>query len=149
MKSLYKLGMALTLAAALVGCKTEREKLVESRFDFPKTYAEQTEQSVKSFMVLRPNIPESKIRETIQKHRSLEQGRQDILALYSEENFTATEFTQIMDARQRIQVGQQPSAEQKPAMEKLVKLMQKRFEDESYKAQGKALYDTILADLDK
>lgn len=37
MKSLYKLGMALTLAAALAGCKTEREKLVESRFDFQKS----------------------------------------------------------------------------------------------------------------
>ena len=149
MKSLYKLGMALTLAAALAGCKTEREKLVESRFDFQKTYDEQTEKSVKSFAALRENIPESKVRETIKKHRSLEQGRQDILALYSEENFTDTEFTQIMDARQRIMAGQQPSAEQKPAMEKMVTLMQKRYEDPGYKEKGKALYDAILADLDK
>lgn len=128
MKSLYKLGMALTLTAALAGCKTERERLVESQFDFQKTYDEQTEQSVKSFAALRDNIPESKARETIKKHRSLEQGRQDILALYSEENFTDAEFTQIMGARQRIMVSQEPSAEQKPAMEKLVTLMQKRYE---------------------
>lgn len=149
MKALYKLGLALTLAAALAGCKSERENLVESRFDFPKTYAEQTEQSVKSFMVLRPNVPESKIRETLQKHRNLEQARQDILSLYSEENFTASEFTQIMDARERIAAGQEPTAEQKPAVEKLVRLMQKRFEDESLKAQGKAMYEAVLADLDK
>lgn len=149
MKSLYKLGVALTFAAALVGCKSDREKLVESRFDFQKTYEEQTEQSVKSFAVLRENIPESKIRETIKKHRSFEQGRQDILSLYSEENFTDAEFTHIMDARQRIMVGQQPSAEQKPAMDKMVKLMQQRYEDASYREQGKVLYEAILADLDK
>ena len=149
MKSLYKLGVALTLAAALVGCKSDREKLVESRFDFQKTYEEQTEQSVKNFAVLRENVPESKIREGIKKHRSLEQGRQDILDLYSEKNFTDVEFTQIMDARQRIMAGQQPSAEQKPAMEKLVKLMQARYEDASYKEQGKVLFDAVLADLDK
>ncbi len=149
MKSLYKLGVALTLAAALVGCKSDREKLVESRFDFQKTYEEQTEQSVKNFAVLRENVPESKIREVIKKHRSFEQGRQDILDLYSEKNFTDAEFTQIMDARQRIMAGQQPSAEQKPAMEKLVKLMQTRYEDASYKEQGKVLFDAVLADLDK
>ncbi len=149
MKSLYKLGVALTLAAALVGCKSDREKLVESRFDFQKTYEEQTEQSVKNFAVLRENVPESKIREVIKKHRSFEQGRQDILDLYSEKNFTDAEFTQIMDARQRIMAGQQPSAEQKPAMEKLVKLMQARYEDASYKEQGKVLFDAVLADLDK
>ncbi len=149
MKSLYKLGVALTLAAALVGCKSDREKLVESRFDFQKTYDEQTEQSVKNFAVLRENVPESKIREVIKKHRSFEQGRQDILDLYSEKNFTDAEFTQIMDARQRIMAGQQPSAEQKPAMEKLVKLMQERYEDASYKEQGKVLFDAVLADLDK
>lgn len=149
MKSLYKLGVALTLAAALVGCKSDREKLVESRFNFQKTYEEQTEQSVKNFAVLRENVPESKIREVIKKHRSFEQGRQDILDLYSEKNFTDAEFTQIMDARQRIMAGQQPSAEQKPAMEKLVKLMQARYEDASYKEQGKVLFDAVLADLDK
>lgn len=149
MKSLYKLGVALTLAAALVGCKSDREKLVESRFDFQKTYEEQTEQSVKNFAVLRENVPESKIREVIKKHRSFEQGRQDILDLYSEKNFTDAEFTQIMDARQRIMAGQQPSAEQKPAMEKLVELMQARYEDASYKEQGKVLFDAVLADLDK
>ncbi|MGE8408941.1 MAG: hypothetical protein ACN6QH_18120 [Pseudomonas sp.] len=149
MKSLYKLGVALTLAAALVGCKSDREKLVESRFDFQKTYDEQTEQSVKNFAVLRENVPESKIREVIKKHRSFEQGRQDILDLYSEKNFTDAEFTQIMDARQRIMAGQQPSAEQKPAMEKLVELMQARYEDASYKEQGKVLFDAVLADLDK
>lgn len=149
MKSLYKLGVALTLAAALVGCKSDREKLVESRFDFQKTYEEQTEQSVKNFAVLRENVPESKIREVIKKHRSFEQGRQDILDLYSEKNFTDVEFTQIMDARQRIMAGQEPSAEQKPAMEKLVELMQARYEDASYKEQGKVLFDAVLADLDK
>ena len=149
MKSLYKLGVALTLDAALVGCKSDREKLVESRFDFQKTYEEQTEQSVKNFAVLRENVPESKIREVIKKHRSFEQGRQDILDLYSEKNFTDVEFTQIMDARQRIMAGQEPSAEQKPAMEKLVELMQARYEDASYKEQGKVLFDAVLADLDK
>ena len=149
MKSLHKLGVALTLAVALVGCKSDREKLVESRFDFQKTYEEQTEQSVKNFAVLRENVPESKIREVIKKHRSFEQGRQDILDLYSEKNFTDVEFTQIMDARQRIMAGQEPSAEQKPAMEKLVELMQTRYEDASYKEQGKVLFDAVLADLDK
>lgn len=40
MKSLYTLGLALTLAAALAGCKSEREKLVESRLDFHTLYNE-------------------------------------------------------------------------------------------------------------
>ena len=104
---------------------------------------------MKNFAVLRENVPESKIREVIKKHRSFEQGRQDILDLYSEKNFTDVEFTQIMDARQRIMAGQEPSAEQKPAMEKLVELMQARYEDASYKEQGKVLFDAVLADLDK
>lgn len=53
-----------------------------------------------------------------------------------------------MDARQRILVGQEPSAEQKPAAEKLVKLMQERLSDGSYMEKAKKLHEAILADLD-
>jgi len=148
MNALYKLGVALTLAAALAGCKSEREKLVESRLDMHKRYDEQVEQAVKNYAILREDVPESKIRETIKKHRSFEQGKADMLELYSEEHFTDAEFIQIMDALEMVKAGKEPGAALRPAGEKLAKLMQARFTDESWKEKGKKMHEAILADLD-
>ncbi|OLS63421.1 hypothetical protein [Pseudomonas putida] len=45
----------------------------------------------------------------------------------SRQSCSDAERTQLMDAAQRVLVGWQPSAEQQPVEEKLVKLMQERF----------------------
>ncbi|MHA6196404.1 hypothetical protein ACX3YG_18770 [Pseudomonas wadenswilerensis] len=109
-----------------------------------KRYDEQVEQAVKNYAILREDVPESKIRETIKKHRSFEQGKADMLELYSEEHFTDAEFIQLMDAMEMVKAGKEPGAALRPAAEKLAKLMQTRFTDESWKEKARRCMKPFL-----
>lgn len=148
MKPLYALLLPLAFAATLVGCKDAREELIESRLNLEQGYEQEVSKLVEGISTIREDVPKEKIERVVRDHYSLEQARQHALDLYSETNFTDAEFTLVMDARERILAGNEPTAEQRPAAEKFASIIAERFKKDMAEGKGKEQYEALLAELD-
>ncbi len=148
MKSLHSLVLSLAFAATLAGCTDAREALIESRLDIAEGYEQEVRKLVEGYAAIREDVPKEKIERAVRDHYSLKQARQHALDLYSEANFSDAEFTLLMDARDRVLAGKEPTAEQRPVAQKYAGMIAERFKKEMAEGKGKEQYEAVLADLD-
>ncbi|QXH33447.1 hypothetical protein [Pseudomonas muyukensis] len=100
MPRLRKLLLPALLLGALAGCDQppSREEKILAELPLQDAYSHNIERMAGLLAMTHRQVPEDKIREVLRKHLTVEDQRQDLFKLYSEQHFTDAEFASIVAA---------------------------------------------------
>ncbi|QXH58614.1 hypothetical protein [Pseudomonas maumuensis] len=151
MPRLTRLLLPVLLLGALAACdqKPSREEQILANLPLQEAYDHNIERMAGLLAMTHAQVPQDKIKAVLRKHLTVEDQRQDLFKLYSEENFNDTEFATI------VQVTRDPakakalsqSDEGKRLSEKLTRLMRESASDTKVQALAQARMQQVEDDL--
>jgi hypothetical protein len=100
MPRLPKLLLPALLIGALAACDQppSREEKILAELPLQDAYTHNIERMAGLLAMTHRQVPEDKIREVLRKHLTVEDQRQDLFKLYSEQHFSDAEFDTIVAA---------------------------------------------------
>ncbi|AVD85706.1 MULTISPECIES: hypothetical protein [Pseudomonas] len=141
MPRLPSLLLPLLLAAALVACdpKPSRNEQILANLPLQEAYENNIDRMASLLTRTHPALAETTIREVLRKHLTVEDQRQDLYKLYSEKNFSDTEFNTIVEATRDPAKARalEETEEGQRLSRKLTALMRESARDEKVQALAK------------
>ncbi|BBH46761.1 hypothetical protein [Pseudomonas sp. KU43P] len=138
MPRLPKLLLPLLITAALVACdqKPTREEQILANLPLQEAYEHNIERMASLLRRTHPQLDEQAIREVLRKHLTVEDQRQDLFKLYSEQHFSDAEFASIVAATRDPAKARamEETEEGKRLSEKLTRLMRETARDPKVQA---------------
>ncbi|MDH0303609.1 MULTISPECIES: hypothetical protein [unclassified Pseudomonas] len=100
MPRLTKLLLPLLLLGTLAACdqKPTREEKILANLPLQEAYDHNIERMAGLLAMTHTRVPQDTIKDVLRKHLTVEDQRQDLFKLYSEEHFTDAEFDTIAQA---------------------------------------------------
>lgn len=151
MSRLTRLLLPVLLLGALAACdqKPSREEQILANLPLQEAYDHNIERMAGLLAMTHAQVPQDKIKEVLRKHLTVEDQRQDLFKLYSEEHFDDGEFASIVqatrDPAKAKELGQ--SDEGKRLSEKLTRLMRESASDPQVQALAQARMQQVEDDL--
>jgi len=151
MSRLTRLLLPVLLLGALAACdqKPSREEQILANLPLQEAYDHNIERMAGLLAMNHAQVPQDKIKEVLRKHLTVEDQRQDLFKLYSEEHFDDAEFASIVqatrDPAKARELGQ--SDEGKRLSEKLTRLMRESASDPQVQALAQARMQQVEDDL--
>ncbi|WP_296268187.1 hypothetical protein [Pseudomonas sp. UBA6562] len=133
----------LTLLATLAGCDQPaghptREKKILAQLPWQEAYTHNIERMGQLLAPRFPALSEEQVDQVLREHLTMEDQRQDLLRLYSEQHFSDVEFDLVLaataDPVKAKALGQ--SLEGRQLSEKLTRLMRESANDPDAKARA-------------
>ena len=151
MPRLPRLLLPVLLLAALAACdqKPSREEKILANLPLQEAYDHNIERMAGLLAMTHTKVPQEQIKEVLRKHLTVEDQRQDLFKLYSEEHFNDAEFANIVqatrDPAKAKELGQ--SDQGKRLSEKLTRLMRESASDPQVQALAQARMQEVEDDL--
>ncbi|WP_194791295.1 hypothetical protein [Pseudomonas sp. UFMG81] len=100
MPRLPNLLLPFLLLAALAACdqKPSREEQILANLPLQEAYEHNIGRMAQLLAMTHPQVPEEQIKTVLRKHLTVEDQRQDLFKLYSEQHFSDAEFDTIVAA---------------------------------------------------
>lgn len=151
MSRLTRLLLPVLLLGALAACdqKPSREEQILANLPLQEAYDHNIERMAGLLAMTHTKVPQEQIKEVLRKHLTVEDQRQDLFKLYSEEHFNDAEFANIVqatrDPAKAKELGQ--SDQGKRLSEKLTRLMGESASDPQVQALAQARMQEVEDDL--
>ncbi|AIN58069.1 hypothetical protein EON09_02000 [Pseudomonas soli] len=151
MSRLTRLLLPVLLLGALAACdqKPSREEQILANLPLQEAYDHNIERMAGLLAMTHTKVPQEQIKEVLRKHLTVEDQRQDLFKLYSEEHFNDAEFANIVqatrDPAKAKELGQ--SDQGKRLSEKLTRLMRESASDPQVQALAQARMQEVEDDL--
>lgn len=133
MPRLSTLLLPLFLLATLAACdqKPTREEKIVANLPLQEAYDHNIGRMASLLAMTHPQLTEEQIKDVLRKHLTVDDQRKDLFKLYSEKNFSDTEFDTIVAATHDPQKARElgKSEEGKQLSEKLTGLMRESARD--------------------
>ncbi|MBJ9973981.1 hypothetical protein IAE35_01950 [Pseudomonas sp. S75] len=130
--------LPLLLLTALAGCdqKPTREERILANLPLQEAYDHNIDRMAQLLAMTHPQIPQATIRQVLSKHLTVEDQRNDLFKLYSEQHFSDAEFDTIVAATQNPAKARalEQSEEGRRLSEKLTGLMRATAQDKQVQA---------------
>lgn len=148
---LPKLLLPLLLLGALVACdqKPTREQQILANLPLQDAYEHNIGRMASLLAMSHPQVPEETIRQVLRKHLTVDDQRNDLFKLYSEKNFSDSEFATIVQATQDPAKAKAlgETAAGKALSEKLTGLMRESARDPKVQALAEARMQQVEDEL--
>ncbi|CAM4060005.1 hypothetical protein CCOS865_02638 [Pseudomonas reidholzensis] len=148
---LPKLLLPLLLLGALAACdqKPTREQQILANLPLQAAYEHNIGRMAALLAMSHPQVPEDTIRQVLRKHLTVDDQRNDLFKLYSEKNFSDSEFATIVQATQDPAKAKAlgDTAEGKALSEKLTGLMRESARDPKVQALAEARMQQVEDEL--
>ncbi|WP_409271417.1 hypothetical protein [Pseudomonas sp. KCJK9111] len=146
-----KLLLMFALIAAVTACdqKPSREEQIVAQLPLQEAYDHNIQRMAVLLAGKHPDVSQASIEQVLRRHLTVDDQRQDLFRLYSEQNFTDSEFASIVGALQDPAKAHalEKTPEGKRLSEKLTALMQQTAADAKVQAVAEQRMQDVEAEL--
>ncbi|MDH1306781.1 hypothetical protein N5C40_09515 [Pseudomonas fulva] len=151
MHRLPKLLLMFALTAAVTACdqKPSREEQIVAQLPLQEAYDHNIQRMAVLLAGKHPDVSQTLIEQVLRRHLTVDDQRQDLFRLYSEQNFTDAEFASIVGALQDPAKARalEKTPQGKRLSEKLTALMQQTAADAKVQAVAEQRMQDVEAEL--